>query len=188
MSRTRVVWLHPNRRVLWLGVAFCALLIGGNALAAFMASLDWVRWLCIIVLFPLSYLLAASFFMAISPRLAYENRELLVFLRVGAGPVRVPIDVVECFFLGQGPTLLPQPFGSHRAVDETSTIVVRLAEAAEEWKHLKVKATLGLWCDGYITIRGTWCEPITSELVQRLNQQLIEAHREVRAQQVAATL
>ena len=34
---------------------------------------------------------------------------------------------------------------------ETSTIVVRLAEAAAEWRFREVKPALGAWCDGYIT-------------------------------------
>lgn len=85
-------------------------------------------------------------------------------------------------FLGQGPSLLPQLIGFRKDVEETSMIVIRLAESAEQWKHFDVKPALGLWCDGYITIRGTWCEPITSDLLKRLNDCLITAHRELRAQ------
>jgi len=126
--------------------------------------------------------------MACSSRLAYEAGYLLVNLGATGGPIRVPIDVVECFFLGQGPTLLPRPFLTHDAIDETSTIIVRLAESASEWKHLDVKAALGLWCDGYITIRGTWCEPITVDLVRRLNHHLVDAHREARGQEATEGL
>ena len=40
------------------------------------------------------------------PRLAYADRHLLVYLDSGP-PQRVPIEVVEGFLLGQGPTMLP---------------------------------------------------------------------------------
>lgn len=37
---------------------------------------------------------------------------------------------------------------------------------------------LGQWCGGYITVRGTWCESITADLMQGLNRRLVEAHRQ----------
>lgn len=110
------------------------------------------------------------------PRLAYGNGELWVFLGTPL-PIRVPIDLVECFFLGHGPSLLAP---ANDKEPETQTIVVRLAESATDWKHRDVKPALGHWCDGYIVIRGTWCEPISPELVQRLNARLVEAHRQER--------
>jgi len=128
----------------------------------------------------LAYLVALCVYLRFQPRLSYANEQLHVRLRPGS-PIQVPVDVVECFFLGQGPTLLPRPFGGRDKVEETSTIVVRLAESAEPWKHFDVTPALGLWCDGYITIRGTWCEPITNDLLKRLNENLIAAHRQQRA-------
>ena len=111
------------------------------------------------------------------PRLAYENGELLVYLR-RAGAIRIPIDVGECFFLGQAGSRLPAPANSPEDESETTTVVVRLAESAEEWGHREVLPALGNWCDGYITIRGTWCEPINGALIQGLNEKLIQVHRE----------
>lgn len=183
---TRVVWLHSNRRALGFGVLSLATILCACILGALGVDSLWGRWASAIVAIPVSLFLAVAIWQLASPRLAYENRELLVFLRFGS-PLRVPIDVVECFFLGQGPSLLPRPLSDPDAVDETSTIIVRLAESAEEWKHLEVKPTLGLWCDGYITIRGTWCERITPELAKCLNEKLIEAHREVRSKEVLPT-
>jgi len=110
------------------------------------------------------------------PRLAYSDGYLVVFLGT-LGPLHVPIELVECFFLGYGPSLIPLIGGKL----QTSTIVVRLAESAKEWKHRDVSRQLGHWCDGYIVIRGTWCEPISAELVQRLNARLVEVHRQVKA-------
>jgi hypothetical protein len=186
MSTTRVVWLHSNRRALGFGVLFLATTLIASVLGAMWANAIWARWTGAAVALAVTLLLAVLLWLAASPRLAFEDRKLLVFLRFGS-PVRVPIDVVECFFLGQGPALLPRPFSRPDAVDETSTIVVRLAESAEEWKHLEVKPVFGLWCDAYITIRGTWCEPITPDLLKDLNSKLIEAHRELRSEEVQPT-
>jgi hypothetical protein len=120
-------------------------------------------------------LLAAGFLGALrKPLLAYENGHLAVRLRF-AGIEHVPIDLVECFLLGQGPTWLP---GKKYAKTETVTLVVRLAERAVEWSHRPTHPMLGTWCDGYITIRGTWCEPLSLDLVNRLNRRLAEVQQE----------
>ncbi len=117
------------------------------------------------------------------PRLAYESGHLLVYLRTFA-PLRVPIDIVECFFMGQGPSRIAGPEGKEA---ETTTIVVRLSESAAEWRHVDVRPELGHWCDGYITIRGTWCEPINRALMEHLNRRLVEVHRQRRRQRELET-
>ncbi|HUG69071.1 MAG TPA: hypothetical protein VMM76_15080 [Pirellulaceae bacterium] len=180
MSKTRVPWLHTNRRALWLGIVVLspALLIAIGCVT--LAADTLVRWIAAAAALVLAYAIGLCVYLMFQPRLSYANERLCVRLRPGP-PLQVPIEIVECFFLGQGPTLLPRPFGKRDKVEETSTIVVRLAESADQWKHFDVKPALGLWCDGYITIRGTWCEPITNELLKRLNGNLIAAHREVRA-------
>ena len=104
------------------------------------------------------------------PRLAYRDRQLLVWLRRGM-PIRVPIEFIECFWLGQAPSMLP---GKRHAQTEASAVVVRIADAAGEWRHQEVKPQLGSWCEGYITIRGTWCEPLSIDLINRLNTRLAE--------------
>lgn len=105
------------------------------------------------------------------PRLACVPGYLLIYLRSG-GPVRVPIDVVEGFLLDRGASLLP---GKRCARFETATVVIRLAERAEEWATLEVKPALGSWCNHYVTIRGTWCEPLSVKVVNRLNARLAQA-------------
>jgi hypothetical protein len=107
------------------------------------------------------------------PRLAYCDGELWVWINPGA-PTRVPIAVVECFLLGQAPSMLPGK--KHRNTD-TASLVIRVAESATDWHHQQAKAALGNWCSGYITIRGTWCEPLSVALVNRLNQRLAEVTR-----------
>ncbi|HEX4131608.1 MAG TPA: hypothetical protein VHZ24_16335 [Pirellulales bacterium] len=87
----------------------------------------------------------------------------------------VPIEVVEGFLLGQGPSYLP---GKEASRSETRTLVVRLAERATEWEHVAMPPRLGSWCGHYITIRGTWCEPLSVDLVNRLNMKLHEAKQQ----------
>jgi hypothetical protein len=81
---------------------------------------------------------------------------------------------VEAFFLGQGPAKLP---GSPNA-QQTVNLVARLAQRETDWARREVKPALGNWCDGYITIRGTWCEPLDNELVRRLNRRLKEVTKQ----------
>lgn len=109
------------------------------------------------------------------PRLAYEAGFLLVYLR-GWSPERVPVEVVESFFRGHGPTLLREP-AADQGRTKTTTVVARLAESRADWHHRPVLAPLGDWNDGYIVFRGTWCEPITIDLLRALNKQLAQAHR-----------
>ena len=180
MSNTRVSWLHTNRRALWLGVVVLSPALAVAAGVATMSSHGWLRWAAAAAALCVAYAIGLCVSLMFQPRLAYANEQLHVRLRSGP-PIRVPIDIVECFFLGQAPTLRLQLFGNRSKAEETSTIVVRLAESADEWKHFDVKPTLGQWCEGYITIRGTWCEPITNELLKRLNGNLVAAHRELRA-------
>ena len=104
----------------------------------------------------------------LTPRLAYRNSKLLVYLQA-IFPIKVPIDCVEVFFMGQGDSKLQLADG--KAL-ENSTIVVRLAEAAENWHRVSVNRRLGHWCEGYITIRGAWCEPINVDTIRRMNESL----------------
>ena len=173
----REVWLRPNRRALGSFALAAAFMLAGSIFVLLTSpgrtvfvslSLAIILLVCLLVIF-LSSLWR--------PRLAYHCGQLLVYLRPGR-PISIPIDIVECFFLGQADSLLGRsPFGSSAATQQTSTIVVRLAESAREWKHVEVQPALGQWCDGYIVIRGTWCEPLSGELVGQLNHRLVAAHR-----------
>ncbi len=107
------------------------------------------------------------------PRLAYSNGELLVYLRAGA-PIRLPIQYLECIMLSSGSGPLPKPASSSVAVRNLS---IRVAEKAINYHHRQVKPTLGRWEDGYITIHGTWCEPLTLDVARRLNDRLAEVQR-----------
>ena len=167
----REIWVLPNRRALWFSMLLPAFIIVGST-ATILLTLDqgwsWIRFLSLLIggcaVIAVLLLLRAVF----TPRLAYEAGHLLVFLRSGS-PIRVPIEFVEVFFLGQAAAKV--------ADDErkSSAIVVRLAERAKEWRQVTVRPALGEWCDGYITIRGTWCEPVRPELLEHLQQEAVPA-------------
>lgn len=171
--------LESNRRAIVGGMILPALALGISVLVLLSAPSTsvWVRGLAVVVLVAsLMGILSLAWLYAL-PRLEYDGvGYLCVYMRSGR-PYRVPIELVEVFFRGQSSSLM----GGEEEGAETSTIVVRLAESAEQWKKRDVKRALGAWCDGYITIRGTWCEPIDAELLTRLNSQLVAIHREQRA-------
>jgi hypothetical protein len=180
----REVWLRTNRRALALGMLLpAALALAGLALAGAFFPVESLA------LRIAGYLLVGVAGLALGmlawelkrPRLAREDGCLAVYLRAGA-PHRVPIDIVEGFLLGQGPSML----AGRAARRETATLVVRLAERAEDWAFREVKPALGNWCGGYITIRGTWCEPLSVALVNRLNARLGELHARLKTSGVDA--
>ena len=122
-----------------------------------------------------SFLVAGMF----RPRVGYAAGNLLVYLRDGA-PIEIPIEIVEVFFRGQGPSHVGKGAVSEA---ETSNIVIRLAEKAEEWHKGSVKPALGQWCEGYITLHGAWCEPIDREALENLNSRLVLTKRQLKADQ-----
>jgi hypothetical protein len=175
------VWLRTNRRALALSMVLPGLLLGA-AMAAIAWSLATQQYLLVsgvlaAIVGVLLWILGSLYYAWALPRLAYQDGELLVYVEVHQ-PTRVPIDIVEVFFLGQGPSELPKLRGRE---PETQNVIVRLAESATEWKHRDIRPAVGMWCEGYITIRGSWCEPITPEIMRRLNHRLAEIQRERKA-------
>jgi len=155
-------------------------LLSGVALAWSIATgKSWIVQLPLLILtaVPL-WMLGELLYAVFQPRIAYDAGELLVFLEP-ARATRVPINIVEVMFLGQGPSELPKLKGRE---PETQNVVIRLAETATDWKHRSVRPAFGHWCEGYITIRGAWCEPITADLMRKLNHRLAEIHRQRQAQ------
>jgi hypothetical protein len=187
MKSARECWLRPNRRVLWLSCVIAAhLVVGGVALAWFFppgGERAWAGWLGL-VMAGTGLLGAATFAYSMRlPRLALQDDHLLVYLRSSI-PERVPIEYVECFFWGQGPSLIRLPTGNEA---ESANVIVRLAERAEQWRDRETNRSLGEWKCGYITIRGAWCERITPELVKDLNERLTAVHRRSRETKQPAT-
>lgn len=174
------IWLYPNRNVYLAGIACLA----GPALLS-LFGLGWIiydrdYWYGLVfgVMFlGFSYCLLGLWGAMYRPRLGYKDAHLLVFFERGE-PVRVPIQIVECFFLGQGGANLPKVQGRE---PETLNVIVRLAEAATDWKHRDVPERWGHWCEGYITLNGAWCEPISNAQLAELNRKLIAAHRSLKS-------
>jgi hypothetical protein len=181
---SRETWLRPNRRALLVaGLAPALMVMLGLAVALgiFVAAPPPARVFAGAVALAGGILLAILAGYARQPRLAYDGRHLLVYLR-SEGPVRVPIESVECFFLGSG---LRQLAGRRGREVQMSQLAVRLAERATDWAQVDVKPALGKWCGGYITIFGAWCEPLDLQLVQRLNARLAAAHASQQTSTVA---
>jgi hypothetical protein len=166
-------WLRSNRRVLAFGLIAPAAVLAVGVVLGLRGEAGWLRTvggaLALVGLGGVG--LVARY--AWQPRLAYADRHLLVYLESGR-PYRVPIEVVEGFLLGQGPTMLP---GKQYERSEATTVVIRLAESATDWADRETKPALGRWCGGYITLRGTWCEPLSVDRVQALNQRLADVTR-----------
>lgn len=172
-------WLFPNRNVFLAAAAMLTppfLLSLVVTVWALNGQQYWLAGMMGIIAAGALYGLLGCIGAIYRPRLAYKEPELLVYLERGQ-PVRVPIQIVECFFLGQGPSQLPKIEGKEA---ETKNVIVRLAESATEWKHRDVPERWGHWCEGYITINGAWCEPISNDRLAELNRFLIAAQRKLR--------
>ena len=165
-------WLKPNQRVLLLCLVG-SVILSGLAVWLFRLTEPIYFWVGICLL-PLAVALALGVFLrTLRRRLAYRSGTLLVDLGPGK-PIPVPIEAVECFFLGSAKTSISGRWGiQSRAV----SVVVRLAEKAVEFHDRSVSPGLGSWSEGYITIRGSWCEPVSPALIAKLNRRLIEAQK-----------
>ena len=137
-------WLKTNRRALALGLVLPMLVA-----AAACAGVIWaassrqhvvVQGALVLVAAAGLWMVGQLAYAMTRPRLGYEAGDLLVYLEP-TRPTRVPIGVVEVFFLGQGPAELPKLKGRE---PETQNVIVRLAESAEEWKHRDVRPALGI--------------------------------------------
>jgi hypothetical protein len=106
------------------------------------------------------------------PRLAYANEDVLFYVCRG-DPLRVPLDSVEGFLLGQGK--IPS---SGRRSYQSRQLIARLSEAyTNSTPPPRLHPSLAHWCDNYLTLWGTWCEPLNGPLVERLNRNLAQAKR-----------
>ncbi len=164
------VLLHSNRRILLLAmVPVLGLAVVGWVIFR-SDGLPLPGWLGAGCLGVALMLLLGLVRQMLQPRIAYRDGHVLFYLRAG-GPIAVPLEVVEAFFQGQGPAHLP---GASQDQTKSVNLIARLAQRETDWQQRDVKAALGNWKEGYITVRGTWCEPITTEVIHRLNQRLSE--------------
>jgi hypothetical protein len=160
---------------IWPAVLALAGLILSTGAFGTVASgmVRWLGWILVGVTVPTIVSLTLK---AQRPLLAVSRTHLFIYVRSDA-PVRVPLDAVEGFLLGQGPVFHR---GNRRTTREVRTVVIRLAERNSEWAQLDVRPELASWCGHYVTIRGMWCEPLSIDLVNSLNQRLAESHRRLR--------
>lgn len=177
------VWLHSNRRAVAFALAFPAVgLVVGILICVFAHSLaGWVGWLGLAIAVISAFFAAALALQLRQPRIASRGNEMLFYLRSGP-PFRVPLEYVEGFLMGQGASFL-RP--GEPGASQVSTVVIRLADRATEFAQRDVKPALGSWCNHYVTIRGTWCEPLSLALVNRLNARLAETQAAVKSQAAA---
>jgi len=130
-----------------------------------------VRWLSISLSTVSVALVIALGVQARRPRIAMHNGQLLLYLTWGS-PLAVPLSIVECIFLGR-----PETQQSLGHTSRMVSLVIRLAEAATDYRQRTVKPALGRWEESYITVSGAWCEPLTLELARKLNDKLRDAQR-----------
>ena len=174
----REIWLRGNRRAIWIGTLPPALVgLLGAWLVVRPAPLEsgLLRWIGAAFVLGGGALIAALVTQLRQPRISYNDGRVAFHLRWGP-PVEVPVELVEAFFLGQGPTML---VGQQLRNEPTVNLVARLSQREPQWHHREVKPALGAWCDGYVTIRGTWCEPLNGELVRLLNHRLREVSEQL---------
>ena len=108
------------------------------------------------------------------PRIAFDGAALWFHID-GRAPVRVPLEAVEAFLGGRSESL-----ASHARIQKTYAVVVRFADRFPEFHAHPIRHAMGTWQDGYLSIRGLWCEPISAELIKSLNRKLNEAKRRIR--------
>ena len=181
-SPAEEVWLRGNLRPVAVlaaaslaGLALCAaamLRAGGMRMppAAAVAGAAVVS----AVLLALAALAAG----AARPRLARRGDRLVVRLSP-AGVAAVPRDGGECFFQGSNPLdRQGQPTCGDHASCRVNTLVMRLAERAEEHRMRRTFTPWGTWDDGYVVFDGRWCEPLSADLARALSRRLLDAKRE----------
>lgn len=171
------VWLRSNKRVMMAGLLPGGLLAVGGGTLLLTTDSRALQWVAIALLLLAAICIGVVVRQCSRPRIAYSAGLVLFYLRAGR-PIAVPVHVVEAFFLGQGPSYLPA-IGTHRL--QTVNLVARMSQKEPQWAQVEVKPALGKWSEGYLSIRGTWCEPLTEQLIRRLNRRLREVGNEVPA-------
>jgi hypothetical protein len=174
----REVWLKTNHRAILFGctppVILAIMGLWMTWAASDHSAWRWTGFAAILIgaLTALFLLLQLR-----RPRVAFDAGNVLFYMR-GGPPIAVPLEVVEAFFAGQGPAHLPGVANQPRTVN----LIARLSRRNPEWAEQSVKLALGTWTDGYVTIRGSWCEPLDSETIRRLNRRLKEVNDRTRAE------
>lgn len=170
------VWLRGNvRPALGLAAAGAALVVAAATVILACGPPAWVTRAAAALGMMLAAGVAALVRAAARPRL--ERRGTLLRLRLAPHVAHdVPLDDVECVFLGS------QPIGAddadvHRL--RVGTLVVRFAERATACRERPTFVPWGTWQDGHAVIDGRWCEPLSLEVARGVSARLLEAKRQV---------
>lgn len=168
-------WLHANRRLAIPLVILLDLAATGVAAAVFIYGwgTTWGMIAFALAVGVLGLVVPGLFFVSCLPRISFDGRSVKLGVRFGL-PVSVPVEFVEAFLLGKGPTYLPG-YDDYRT--EATTLIVKLADRAAEFEKLETNLRIAAWCGHYVTFRGTWTEPLSVELVNRLNERLYAAQQ-----------
>src|SRR4051812_37553463 len=101
----REIWLKPNRRAILFGCVPPLALAAIGAWLAFALSEStsnfwhWVGSFLIVTSLAMIGIMSSQL---LHPRIAFHDGMVLFFVRIGA-PLAVPVEIVESFFVGQGP-------------------------------------------------------------------------------------
>lgn len=180
------VWLRGNLRPV-AGITV-ATTVGCAALAGTVAAVDApsaVRWLVAASCLAAAAAVAVLAVVAGRPRLAHRGDVLRVRLAPTAVH-EVPLEVVECFFLGsreldEAGRRPPEEEGRR-----VTTLVMRLAERAVDCRERPSFAPWGKWEDGSVVFDGRWCQPLSVEVARQLSGWLVEAKRAAAARSATA--
>lgn len=165
-------WLRTNRRAILLGCVPPVILTAIGACLAVThrnSGSSAIGWIGYVVVFLGAASTALLLTQLRNPRIAFCDGMVLFYVRLGK-PISVPVELVESFFFGQGPSHLP----TIRKQLNTVNLIARLSQRHTEWASQRVRPGLANWSGGYVTIRGTWCEPLNSDLIRRINRRLKE--------------
>jgi len=178
-GETGEIWLRSNMRPAVVTAAVFAVACGGLLASLRLADsppsalmVGLVRAFCgLAATVMATVLLAAS-----RPRLVRVGDVLRVRLALFRTE-EVPLDVVECFFLGSLPLEQPGTVPDDMPTHRVGTLVVRLAERGVQWHERPTIAEWGTWKEGSIVCDGRWCEPLSADFVRSLTRRLVDAKR-----------
>lgn len=89
----------------------------------------------------------------------------------------VPLDVVECVFLGSRP--LHGDSDEAEGGQRVATLVMRIAERAVDWQSRPTFRAWGTWDEGNVVFDGRWCEPLSGDVARQVAGRLLEARRAI---------
>lgn len=163
-----------NRRLLFLPLLMvlpAAAAVYGVLRHGLASNFGWIH-LTILILALLGLVLP---YLLLRPLVAIMGKHIR--FQLGPQPVLVPAEVVECCFMGSGPSELKgsggQPFNARH-------LVFRLADNAPEFHAGPTNPHVAKWCGGYITLYGLLAENLNKETADAINQSLVHLHRRIK--------